>query len=81
MPIQMNIHEAKTNLSKLIEEAVSGGEVIIAKAGTPLVKLVPVTQVAASNRELGWARGKWTVPDDIDAGFEDAIDGMFGLGD
>jgi prevent-host-death family protein len=40
--VEVNIHEAKTNLSKLIEKARSGDEVIIAKAGVPMVKLVPV---------------------------------------
>ena len=40
--MEVNIHEAKTNLSKLIEKARSGDEVIIAKAGVPMVKLVPV---------------------------------------
>jgi len=40
--VEVNIHEAKSNLSKLIERARSGDEVIIAKAGTPMVRLVPV---------------------------------------
>jgi prevent-host-death family protein len=40
--VEVNIHEAKSNLSKLIERARAGDEVIIAKAGTPMVRLVPV---------------------------------------
>jgi prevent-host-death family protein len=44
--VEVNIHEAKTNLSKLIERARSGDEVIIAKAGTPMVRLVPVDRPA-----------------------------------
>jgi prevent-host-death family protein len=42
--VEVNIHEAKTNLSKLIARARSGENVIIAKAGTPMVRLVPVEQ-------------------------------------
>lgn len=44
---QVNMHEAKTNFSKLVEKALRGEEVVIAKSGTPLVKLVPVSQPAA----------------------------------
>ena len=41
---KVNIHEAKTNLSKLLEQALNGEEVVIAKAGKPLVRLVPVRE-------------------------------------
>jgi prevent-host-death family protein len=44
--VEVNIHEAKSTLSKLIERARSGDEVIIAKAGTPMVRLVPVDRPA-----------------------------------
>ncbi len=44
---QVNMHEAKTNFSKLVEKALRGEEVIIARSGEPLVKLVPVSQPAA----------------------------------
>ncbi len=53
--MEVNIHEAKTNLSKLIERARSGDEVIIAKAGTPMVRLVPVDRPA--KRVFGSAKG------------------------
>lgn len=53
--MEVNIHEAKTNLSKLIERARSGDEVIIAKAGTPMVRLVPVDRPA--KRIFGSAKG------------------------
>lgn len=81
MPTQMNIHDAKTNLSKLIEEAMDGGTVIIAKAGKPQVRLVPVEPVSQGKRVLGWARDTWTAPDDIDSGFEHAVSDMFRLAD
>ncbi|MBN1945504.1 MAG: type II toxin-antitoxin system prevent-host-death family antitoxin [Bradymonadales bacterium] len=61
----INIHEAKTNLSRLVDEAVAGREVVIGKAGKPLVKLVPVE--APSRRRLGVLRGRLEVPDDFDA--------------
>ena len=54
--MEVNIHEAKTNLSKLIERARSGDEVIIAKAGTPMVRLVPVDRPA--KRVFGSAKGQ-----------------------
>ncbi len=83
MSTQMNIHDAKTNLSKLVQEAMEGGDVVIAKAGKPQVRLVPVdTNVAPpKKRELGWAKGKWKVPDDIKTPFKDDIEEMFGLKD
>jgi prevent-host-death family protein len=54
--VEVNIHEAKTNLSKLIERARSGDEVIIAKAGTPMVRLVPVDR--PSKPVFGSAKGQ-----------------------
>jgi prevent-host-death family protein len=53
--VEVNIHEAKTNLSKLIERARSGENVVIAKAGTPMVRLVPVDRPA--KRVFGSAKG------------------------
>ena len=60
----INIHQAKTHLSKLLEKVLLGEEVIIAKAGKPLAKLVAVGQ-AARKRELGSAKGDFVVPDDF----------------
>ena len=54
--MEVNIHEAKSTLSKLIERARSGDEVIIAKAGTPMVRLVPVDRPA--KRIFGSAKGQ-----------------------
>lgn len=50
----INIHQAKTNLSKLIEAVITGEEVIIAKAGKPLVKLVPYVEERKSRTPGGW---------------------------
>jgi prevent-host-death family protein len=59
-----NIHAAKTQLSRLVEDASRGEEVVIAKAGKPLVKLVPVNQSAP--RQFGGLRHLPPVPDDFD---------------
>lgn len=54
----VTVHEAKTNLSKLIAEAMAGGEVVIARGKDPAVKLVPVAPVVKPKRKLGQWRGK-----------------------
>lgn len=61
-----NIHEAKTHLSKLLQQAAEGTDVIIAKAGVPVARLVPVT-MPAGKRVLGTERGRLIIPDDFDA--------------
>lgn len=63
--MEVNIHEAKTHLSKLLERVALGEEVIIAKAGTPVAKLVPFDD-QPQTRVFGSARGEFTVPDDFD---------------
>ena len=62
---QVNIHEAKTHLSRLIQEVLDGGEVIIARDNVPLVKLV-LLDSAKSERVLGTARGKIELATDFD---------------
>lgn len=58
-----NMHEAKTKLSELVDAATKGEEVIICKAGKPMVRLVPVTKKPAK-RKLGLWKGKiWMAPD------------------
>jgi prevent-host-death family protein len=71
----VTIHEAKAQLSRLIEEALSGQEVVIARRNTPLVRIVPLEQ-SATRRALGSAKGKITIADDFDdlpEGFEDYV--------
>ncbi len=59
----INIQEAKTHLSRLVEEVLKGEELVIAKAGKPLVKLVPLAPVT-KKRKLGMLKGKiWEAPD------------------
>ncbi len=68
--LQVNIHEAKTNLSKLIQKAISGEEVIIAKGNKPIVKLVLIDSLKPK-RKLGTAKGKIKITNDFDEPLED----------
>lgn len=60
----VNIHDAKTNLSKLIEKTKSGEEIIIAKAGKPVAKLMEY-KAKAKKRKLGLWKGKVWMPEDF----------------
>lgn len=77
--MQFNIHEAKTNLSKLIKEAEAGQEVIIAKAGKPVAKLSPYKE-KLKPRKLGLLKGKIWVADNFDDEDEE-INKLFYEGD
>jgi prevent-host-death family protein len=68
-----NIHQAKTHLSRLVDEAVAGGEVVIARANRPLVRLVPVVEARAPRR-LGTAAGRVQIAEDFEAPLEDFDD-------
>jgi prevent-host-death family protein len=74
--MEVNIHEAKTHLSRLLERVAMGEEVIIAKAGTPVAKLVPL-EVRAKRRVLGSAKGEFTVPDDFNDPLPKEIEDLF----
>ena len=76
--ITVNIHEAKTQLSRLVEQAAQGEAFIIAKAGKPMVKVIPLgrTETGTACR-LGFMGGEITVPDDFDQMGSDEIAGMF----
>ncbi len=62
----LNIHAAKTHLSRLIEEIAEGEEVVIAKAGRPVARLVPIGK-APAKRKLGVLKGRLKVPRNFDA--------------
>lgn len=73
---QVTIHEAKTHLSRLIQRALAGEEIVIAKGNKPLVKLLVLPE-ARNERRLGGARGVVTyIADDFDAPLEDFKDYM-----
>ena len=65
--LQVNIHQAKTQLSKLVEEAAAGEEIIIAKAGKPIAKLVSLEIGSRKPRTPGSLQGKIKMSDDFDA--------------
>lgn len=74
----VNIHEAKTHLSRLIEEAVQGEPFIIAKAGKPVVKVSAIdTPPARAVRRTGFLRGQVAVPADFDTMGAEAIVDLF----
>jgi prevent-host-death family protein len=68
---QVNIHQAKTHLSRLLAQVASGEEVVIAKAGRPIARLVPVER--RPRRILGQDKGLFEVPEDFDAPLPDDV--------
>ena len=76
----VNMHEAKTHLSKLVAKAVKGEPFVIAKAGKPMVKVTAIDEAAREpKRRIGFLEGKIKVPEDFDEMFRDEIEEMFGL--
>jgi prevent-host-death family protein len=75
----VNIHQAKTNLSKLVDQAAKGDSFVIAKAGRPLVKVSALDAPAAGQaRRLGFLSGQIVVPDDFDNLGAKEIEALFG---
>ena len=74
----VNIHEAKTHLSRLIERASKGQSFIIAKAGKPMVRVVPIEPEAPRKpQRLGFMKSKMRAPDDFDTMDADELERMF----
>ncbi len=77
----VNMHEAKTQLSKLVDGAVKGDSFIIAKAGKPLVKVIALDAPTEGQRKrLGFMKGKGTVPDDFNSIGLTEIEALFSGG-
>ena len=75
----VNIHEAKTQLSKLVEEVSKGESFVIAKAGMPMAKVMPLDAPTGTRiRRLGFMAGQISVPDDFDRMGQGEIEEMFG---
>lgn len=75
-PRIINIHEAKTHLSQLLGEVAEGREVVIAKSGTPIAKLVPIEAIPPP-RKAGCLKGKMTIGKDFDAPLPDDLQQAF----
>lgn len=74
----VNIHQAKTHLSRLVDQASKGEPFVIAKAGKPMVKVVAIDAPAApAIRRLGFLGGQFAVPDDFDRMGEGEIERLF----
>ncbi|MDP1858331.1 MAG: type II toxin-antitoxin system prevent-host-death family antitoxin [Gemmatimonadaceae bacterium] len=71
-PTTYNIHEAKTHLSRLLEQMESGEDIVIARAGVPVARLVPVVG-SVKERALGTEAGRLIVADDFDAPMPDDL--------
>ena len=76
--MQVNLHDAKTHLSRYVDQALAGEEVVIARAGKPLVRLMPVGSDPPSRR-LGFLAGTARVEADLKRDFEAEINAMFQL--
>lgn len=75
----VNIHEAKTHLSRLVDQAANGKPFVIAKAGKPLVKVVPLSAPDAGRmKRIGFLAGQIKVPDDFDEMGQKEIEQLFG---
>ena len=74
----VNVHEAKTHLSRLLEEVRRGRSFVIAKGGTPVAKVVPVGEGRAGGRRvLGFLRGEIEIPEDFDRMGQREIEELF----
>lgn len=72
---EVNVHEAKTHLSRLLLRVAGGEEIIIARAGKPVARLVPIE--SKTQRVIGQDDGLFKVPDDFDAPLSDEVLALF----
>ncbi|KAF0099612.1 MAG: prevent-host-death family protein [bacterium] len=77
----VNIHEAKTHFSRLVDQVASGEEILIARAGKPVARLVPLASPPTQPRALGAGKGRFTLPEDFSSLHEEAIRRMFETGE
>jgi prevent-host-death family protein len=76
---KINIHQAKTNLSRLVDRAAKGEPFVIAKSGKPMVKVVPLDMAPpAKERRLGFLAGRIAVPDDFNTMGSAEVARLFG---
>jgi prevent-host-death family protein len=72
---EVNVHEAKTHLSRLLQRVAGGEEIVIARAGKPIARLVPVDP--RPQRVIGQDEGLFEIPDDFDAPLPDEVLALF----
>lgn len=72
----VNIHEAKTHLSRLVDQAAAGKEVVIAKAGKPMARLLPFSP-APRPKKFGGLKGRIRIPEDFDAPLPASVLALF----
>ncbi len=77
----VNIHEAKTHLSRFVDQAAAGEEILIARAGKPVARLVALASGMDQPRPLGLGKGRFTLPKDFGSLHGEAIQGMFDSGE
>lgn len=77
---KVNMHEAKTHLSRLAGEAAKGESFVIARAGKPLVKVSALNAPENAPRRLGFLAGHISVPDDFDQMGQEELERLFGVG-
>lgn len=73
----INIHEAKTHLSRLVEKAAKGDTFIIAKAGKPVAKVVPMDAVTGTKKRVGFMTNEVSIPDDFNEMGHEEIAALF----
>jgi len=71
--MQVNLYEAKTRLSELVDQAGRGETIVIAKSGTPIAKLVPLNAGARRKIKFGTMKGEFVIPADFDAPLDDGM--------
>lgn len=73
----VNLHEAKTHLSRFVDQAAAGQEIVIARAGRPVARLVALAPVEPQPRPLGLGKGRFTLPGNFDSLHASEIQQMF----
>jgi len=76
----INLFQAKTHLSKLIDQIASGeeSEFVISRNGKPVARMVPIAQQADVSRRIGIAQGEFSIPENIDGSNQDVADLFYG---
>jgi prevent-host-death family protein len=73
----VNLHEAKTHLSRFVDQAAAGDEIVIARAGRPVARLVALAPLKSRPRPLGLGKGRFTLPENFDSLHASEIQQMF----